>query len=344
MKKLRLFLSKIKYETKVNILFFLILYISMILWQPVFIIGLLLHALFFIIYVFLSINNNYYTNLSRLYYIHQFGAKRRGKDLSFQLSIYKRFSKKYKKFVRKNNIEPIFYLSNVDYGYGAKVIDLNDLKLVDLKTNHVLTHNDIITGAYRDMTFEKKHDYEGLDLYISDAQLGLPNTEHNSLDKLYPWLAPFIALAGQLYNMNIHINTQEYNRLWIKLRGQQDMYVKSLKTFPMNKSSLSKVWKNIPILNNFIFFKVRIYDNATSAEQNILPYKAMSLINETTKHAYLTSGQSIKEQYNATHGLIREKTLFINRKNIRYDSRIFHAYIWGYAFREEGAPSSTDNH
>ena len=69
-------------------------------------------------------------------------------------------------------------------------------------------YNDFKTPT-KIMSFEKndkklKH-YEGLDLLLSEAQLSLPNTEHNILDKKYPWLPVFIALAGHLYNMNIII-------------------------------------------------------------------------------------------------------------------------------------------
>lgn len=330
--------KSIEYETKVNVLFLTVLYLSVIIFQNTiyFAIILILHLAALIFALIIRLNNNRYASMSKLYYIHHFGAKRRGKDLSFQLSVVKRFRKKYIKHKNKNasGHEPIFYLSNVDYGYGCKLIDLNDLKLKDLKTGKLLNYNDIITGAYKGMKFEKNHEYEGLDLYISDAQLGLPNTEHNALDKQYPWLPPFIALAGQLYNMNIHVNTQEYVRLWVKLRGQQDMYARSLKTFPMNKSGLQKIWPSIPILNRYIFFKVRTYDNASSAEANILPYNAVALVNETLKHGYLTSGQSIKEQYQATHGEIKEFTMALKRKHIKYDSRIFHQYMFGYKYED----------
>lgn len=326
--------KKLSYTKKINLLFYIIWFLTMFLvvgnnskW---FIFYLVFYLVYFIIKGVIYMNNNFITKQFSLYYVHIFGYKRRGKDLTMQLSIVKRFKKKYLKEKRKNkNVEPVLYLSNIDYGYGCKLIDLNDLKLVDKVSGKMLTYNDIITGVYKKMKFDKIEEFEGLDLYISDAQLGLPNTEHNLLDKYYPWLAPFIALAGQLYNMNVHVNTQEYNRLWIKVRGQQDVYLRALKVFPMNKSFFQKIHKSIPILNKWLLMKVRYYEEQQSAENNLLPFNAKAFVNESTKHVYLSAGQSMKEQYNAMNGKIKNKWLAIKIEDIKYDSRIFHEYIFG---------------
>lgn len=330
--------NTIKYENKVNIIFYLLWFITMFF--LIFVINnkiMIAYVVFYIIYIVVKMvfwfNNNFISNQFRLYYVHIFGYKRRGKDLTMQLSVIKRFKKKYQKYKRKNkNNEPIFYLSNVDFGYGCRVIDLEELKLYDLKTGKMLTYSDIIDGSYKNMTFKKNELFEGLDLYISDAQLGLPNTEHNLLDKYYPWLAPFIALAGQLYNMNVHVNTQEYNRLWIKIRGQQDIYIRALKTFPMNKSFSQRIHKKIPIINNYLFVRVRYYQEQQAAEQNLLPFSAFAAVNEMTKHLYLSAGQATKEQYEAMHGVIKNKWIVVKIKDLKYDSRIFHEYIFGYKF------------
>lgn len=297
-------------------------------------------------------NNSMVTKDFSLYNVHIWGAKRRGKDLTTQLAIKRRFKRTYDKRIKelkksiKNwqeltheqqqaSINIYFYhnplyLSNVNYGYGGLVIDIKELEIINKKTGKPVLYSDIIDGSYKDMEFEKIDKYEGLDFFLSDVQTGLPNTEHNQLDKLYPWLPVFFALAGQLYNMLIIINSQEFERPWVKLRGQQDKYYRAIKTIPFNKSFVQKyIWNEIPILKNYIFIKVRAYTELQSAQQNMLPFNAMGLVNEGSKHLVLTSGQATKEQFEATYGEIKERTICINKKHIKYDSRIFHQYFYG---------------
>ncbi|CAA41651.1 unnamed protein product [Acholeplasma phage MV-L51] len=175
------------------------------------------------------------------------------------------------------------------------------------------------------MKFQKIHKYEGLDLFLSDVQTALPKQT-----SFTHWLPVFFGLAGQLYNMLIIINSQEFERPWVKLRGQQDKYYRAIKTTPFNKSFIQKyVWNEIPILKNYIFIKIRSYSELQSAQQNVLPFNAIGLINEGSKHLVLTAGQATKEQFEATYGEIKERTIVINKKHIMYDSRIFHKYFYG---------------
>lgn len=316
---------------------------------------LLLIAMYFVIKFWW--NNMKVTKDFSLYNIHIYGAKRRGKDLTTQMTIYRRFNKKYNKRIKqlkkrckiwykmtpeqqKQAIDKHFYrkplyISNVDYGYGGLVVDIKELEVINKETGEPVKYSDIVDGSFKYMKFVKNHKFEGLDFYLSDVQTGLPNTEHNQLDKLYPWLPVFFALAGQLYDMLIIINSQEFERPWVKLRGQQDKYYRALKTIPFNKSFVQKhIWNEIPILKNYIFVKVRAYSELQSAQQNILPFKALGLVNEGSKHLVLTAGQATKEQFEATYGEIKERTICINKKHIRYDSRIYHLYFYGITAKE----------
>lgn len=320
--------------------------------QVMFIITLIIAAI--LLYYILKFwwNNAQTTKDFKLYNIHMYGAKRRGKDLTTQLAIYKRFHKPYYKRIKqlkkrvktwhlmtyeqqqqaiaKHFYRKPLYISNVDYGYGGLVVDIKELEIINKKTGKPVKYSDIIDGSYREMEFEKIHKFEGLDFFLSDVQTGLPNTEHNQLDKLYPWLPVFFALAGQLYNMLIIINSQEFERPWVKLRGQQDKYIRALKTIPFNKSFVQEhIWNEIPILKNYIFIKIRTYSELQSAQQNILPFKALGLVNESSKHLVLSAGQATKEQFEATYGEIKERIVVINKKHIKYDSRIFHEYFFG---------------
>lgn len=269
--------------------------------------------------------------------VHIFGYRRSGKDLATQNYIQWRFSKKYKKICRKlakNGQDHIsyfqnnpLYLSLTDYGYGGLVVDLKEFELIDVTTNKYITYDDFING---NSVLSRKNDkFEGLDLILSEAQLSLPNTEHNTLDKKYPWLPVFIALAGHLYNMNIIINSQEFERPWVKIRNQQDLYMRCLKTFPQRKGFISRVRPYIPFFRKYLITRVRVYETRESATTNKLAFDGKSLLTDISKDAYLTAGQSTKEVYEATNGKIREYYLFTNIDIIKYDTREYHQRIFG---------------
>ena len=270
--------------------------------------------------------------------VHVFGYRRSGKDLTLQNYVEKRYGKKYKKIIKKNNLKtekeiykyfkkhPL-YLSLTNYGYGCKVVDIKEFELIDKKTGKYITYVDFING--NKVRAKKLKHYEGLDLILSEAQLSLPNTEHNILDKKYPWLPVFIALAGHLYNMNIIINSQEFNRPWVKLRNQQDLYIRSLKTIPYRKGFVARIVPYIPILRKYLITKIRIYEDKESAENNILPFNAKSIITDSTKDVIMSNAQATKEQFIATNGLIKEYWLFTKYEIIVYDSREYHKRIFG---------------
>ena len=270
--------------------------------------------------------------------VHLFGFRRKGKDLTIQNYIAWRFAKTYRKIIKKNKLDTAekindyftanpLYLSLYNYGYGCKVVSLKEFELKN-NDGSLVSYADFING--KPITAKKIKDYEGLDLIIGEAQLGLPNTEHNMLDKKYPWLPVFIALSGHLYNMNIIINSQELQRPWVKLRKQQDIYMRAIKTIPVNKTFFKKIVPYLPFFRKYLYTKVRVYEEIQSAENNILPFKAVGVVNEVGKTVYLTSGQATKEQFDATNGLIRDYYIATPYSCIKYDTRVHHETVFGF--------------
>jgi len=269
--------------------------------------------------------------------VHFFGHKGTGKDMTIQGYISNRFKKKSQRIIKKNKLKdekeikayfhkhPL-YLSTINYGYGCRIVSLDEFTLFNKKTNKVLTYQDFIDNV--PIRCKKLPLYEGLDLILPEAQLYLPNTEFNSLDKRYPWLPIFIALSRHLYNMNILINSQEYVRPWVKIRGQQDFYVRALCTYGSGRF-MRIISPYLPILRNYLIVKVRTFEEQKSAENNMLPFEGKGAINEISKNAYISSGQATKEVYEASNGIIRNVYLFVKKKDIVYDSRYFHYVIFG---------------
>ena len=137
-----------------------------------------------------------------------FGKKRQGKDLIFAHVIALRGEKHY---------------ANIPYDENTEVITLDELNVGDN------TFEDFINGTVR--PFSPRFD-EGCDVYVSDGGIYLPCHFNKELNNRYPSMPIFFALSGQLYDMNVHLNTQALGRPWDKLREQADSYIQVLRTIP----------------------------------------------------------------------------------------------------------------
>lgn len=275
-------------------------------WFPVFLGVMLLLILIFRLKFWA--NNRFWKKLSSGN-IFIFGPKGYGKDQLMQLSVIK----KYKGWFNRNRRKA---LSNIEdqfgYGYGTQFQD--PVKVFSLFPN---TYKNLIEHTVQKLIKNPK--YEGRDYYLSDASTEFPSHADTELKKAYPSFGMYYALSRQLYNMNIIVNTQVGGRLWILLREQvQDGYVEALGTI-----GWGKVWSSLPILRNYVFVKARYYQKQQSAELGLLPFSKVALINNSLDHLYLTSGGATKEQYEATNGKIREFTVLMKKKHIKYDTRYF---------------------
>ena len=334
-------MKKIKKYLKYHIIDIILALSLLILFFSNQIAGLIVFALLLVAYaifrIYLFITNLHFVGKMKNNSTHIYGFKGCGKDLSVQDYVFLRFGKKYHKQCKKLKYDKTLiysyysehpnYLSLTDYGYGCKIVKLTDFELFNQLNKKDLNYNDFINDI--PISCKKNDFFEGKQLIISEAQLGLPNTESNALDKKYPWLPVFVALSRHLYNMNIIINSQEFDRPWIKVRNQQDLYIRCLSTFPRGGSFFSRISPFIPILRKYVITTIRVYNERQSAENNLLPFSAKGLINEGVKTAYLTSGQATKEQFEATNGKIEKMILFTDKKYIVYDTRVYHSIIFG---------------
>lgn len=287
------------------------------------------HVILLVFSIVIKNNNNKITTILSTYNHIVFGNKGKGKDLLYQLMIIKRFKKIHQLEPHKIN-----YISNVDYGYGFKELNLKDFEL-SIKTDNILYVNDykrLIDNTLK--TIKKLDNIEGLDIYISDGGIIMPSTEDVQLNKTYQTFPVHFALSRQLYDQLIGLNTQALNRIWIKLREQQEAYVRCEYTTPLYKSALAKIWSKIPFARKWLFIKVTYYEKYESALQGLLPFSKLNLLGDQTSHLYLNGGSAIKEVYESTNGKIQAYTLGIKIKDIKYDTRIFHKKMFGLTFNE----------
>jgi hypothetical protein len=140
---------------------------------------------------------------------------------------------------------------------------------------------------------------ERIDIYISDGGVILPSQYDYLLDKKYPSLSIFYALQRHLYDSNTHVNTQYLGRLYKKIREQADGYIKS---------------EGVVFIGPIYLQYVTYYDRYESAERSLLPMPSQ-LLNG--------SNDAIKNQYDATNGVIKPMLFVGLKKNLQYDSRYF---------------------
>lgn len=198
---------------------------------------------------------------------------------------------------RANKKESINQLSNIDYGYGTRITNVKEISIGN--NTYVNMIEGTITKSDKNFTFE------GKDMYLSDSGIYFPCQYDYLLDKEYKSFPIVFATSRHLYNMNFHLNTQALDRVWKKIREQADSYFWCRKCF--------KIF-------GWIFVAVRYYELYDSACMRIAPYTSLFL------NAY---DKSQKNLYDTQHGKINDYLICINKRDIKYDTRIFESIFYG---------------
>ena len=225
-----------------------------------------------------------------------FGLRGNGKDLTFshitQLQSSKSIKDKKSKTKRKR-----CYISNVDYTEGVGYLPFS-AESMGLGGNdfHNFINSDVSRYVY---PYEDGYDY-----FISDAGVYFPSQYNGELDKKYKSFPLFQALSRHVGKCNVHCNTQNIGRLWIKIREQSDTYILC------RGCNVKKLFGNL----YFVTQKLTIYDNLTSAEQKRPPFPIFLMQGK--------EGRMRKAEYKAKYGNIKKMTLRYVSK-ITYNDRIF---------------------
>lgn len=215
------------------------------------------------------------------------GKKGSGKDLLFSEVIYKRKEK---------------YYSNIDYGHGGEVITCQD---VSVSPN---TYKDFIEG--KNVVVDRRF-AEGKDIYISDGGIFLPSYMDSVLYKQFPSFPIYYALSRHLANHNIHVNIQNFGRLWKGLREQADSFIHVHGTI------------SVPF---FLLIKATIYEDYASASEHVRPIK-VRFFNKYSK--------AEADKYHAERGDIVQGWFVVPKRHIKYDSRYFEKVVYGDSPRIE---------
>lgn len=222
-----------------------------------------------------------------------FGRRGKGKDLLFQEIIACRHEG---------------YQANISYGYKqTRQINGNSLSVAPN------TYEDFINGNIT--TIKKDESLERVDAYFSDAGTIFPSQMDSKLHREFPSLPIYYALSRHLYASNIHLNTQNLERVWKALREQADYFIQC---------------RGVIHLPFMLIIRTTEYDKYKSALAELLPVKGGGLFNSFKKAETAV--------YNATNGYIQDGYFIVWKRHIKYDTRAYHKILFGY-----DAPSRKKN-
>lgn len=192
------------------------------------------------------------------------------------------------------------YVSNLDYT-SKKNYQRLDFNKLDCGCN---SYTQFITGKVNKYTFPYVY---SSDVYISDAGIYLPSQYNNFLNRDYPHLPTYFALSRQISDNNVHINVQNLNRVWDKLREQSDTYICCNKCFYLKRFKL-------------VFQIITIYNKAQSCIDRVNPCRVpLSMLGNASSRM---QARIYRDNFYNTHGKVK-RTLLIYFNKSKHDTLYF---------------------
>lgn len=220
------------------------------------------------------------------------GHKGHGKDLLFSYVINK----------RENAKKPEYCYASQKYTEATEIKMPADFNIYPNTYENFLNNKINIVKK----TLEEKKDY-----YLSDAGLYLPSTYQGELIKKYPSLPLFYATQRHLLDSNFHINVQNIERLWDKLREQADYYIECCTCM------------KIPFTKTFIQ-KMIYYERYNAAKERVRPFVVDRNIIRKDK-----TQKALKKDFESKYGLVKYVYILNKLPETHYDTREFHKKIYG---------------
>lgn len=189
------------------------------------------------------------------------------------------------------------YVSNIDYGGYYTKVNLKDITLSDNKFTN------FIEGDLHEYVYPYAR---GSDVYISDVGVYMPSQFCNELNKLYQGLSSYQALSRQVSRNNFHINVQNLNRAWDKIREQSDIYIRCRRCFVLFKGKL-------------VIQAITTYDKYQSCLDRVKPCRIrVPMLNKEAQ----TNARIYRDNFFNQHGEVRNRIL-IYRNRSKHDTYYF---------------------
>lgn len=214
------------------------------------------------------------------------------------------------------------YVSNLDYSgellsnaspFKKLILKLKKIPFVPVKMYQELDFNKIDLGetTYKDLINGTQHYYafpyiQGSDIYISDAGVYFPSQYCNELNRDYKHLPMYFALSRQVSHNNVHINVQNLNRAWDKIREQSDIYIRCRSC--------------IVLFGTLVIQRITLYDKYQSCLDRVEPCKiGIPLL---AKREVKQNAELYLDKFRNSYGSIKNRMLiYINKSS--YDTYYF---------------------
>lgn len=192
------------------------------------------------------------------------------------------------------------YVSNIDYKcYDCEFMPLD---FADLECGKN-TYKEFISGNINQFF---THIQEENDIYISDCGIYFPSQYCNELNREFKYLPTLYALYRHTHNARIHVNAQNLNRVWDKIREQSDVYIYCR-------------WAKV-LFGKIVIQLVTEYDRVESCLARIHPCRIQTSIFDSRETKKQTD--MYLDNFFNSHGRVRNHLLiYINKSN--YDTRHF---------------------
>lgn len=210
------------------------------------------------------------------------GLRGRGKDMLFGNVIARR---------------KIPYVSNTNY--GGKHIPFVP-SAYNCGGN---TYRNFISGVIKPYQFPHP---DGTDIYVADCGVYFPSQYCNELNRDYAYLATYSALSRHLGQSSMHVNCQNLNRVYDKLREMSDTY-------------LLCNWCKVFFKGRLVLQKITIYDKYQSCVDRVPMFWLRRPLLDANR---LQLWQIQKQNYEITHGKIKSRIL-LYRNKAEYNTRVF---------------------
>lgn len=212
------------------------------------------------------------------------------------------------------------YISNMNYTNDDRYNSL-DLNKLDCGKN---TYKNFVSG---DIKYYKYPYDDGIHIYISDIGNYFPSQYTGILDRDYPYAPVTFSLIRQLGDCQIHGNTQDYNRVWNKLREQaSERFIRCSKCYVLfgNQGKFAKRFKKL-FKRDWTFPGVVVasyffYDKASSCADRVKPCRVqLPLFANRDQRLQVNM---YKDKFYNTYGTV-EKHFYICINKSKHNSRLF---------------------
>lgn len=194
------------------------------------------------------------------------------------------------------------YISNIDYKNKSNYFEFapSALRIGNTYVNFINQEVNRFTYPYK----------QNVDYFLSDIGVYFPSQYNGELNKRYADIPTFMALSRHIADCNVHINVQNLNRAWDKVREQSDTYIRCI---------------SCHVIGKLVIQTIIVYDEYDSCLKRVEPFRPLRaplLSMGSARAMYKVKNEELLRSFKERNGSVRRYTLiYFNKSN--YNTRQF---------------------